>query len=508
MRPILSLAILLLPISLFAQSALEKVRAYRRANEDRIVREEFCNFLRIPNVATDRENIRRNAAFLVQLMKLKGIANAELLESENSEAPPVVFGQVLVPGASKTVIFYAHYDGQPVNPSLWAEGLDPFIPVLVPGRIEGNKPIEYKEGMVLPDDYRIYARGSSDDKAGVVAILSAYEALIKTGQKPGFSIKFFFDGEEEQGSPHLDQILKTNRNKLSSDLWIICDGPVHASGARQVVFGVRGDTHIRLKMIGPKDPLHSGHYGNWVPNPVMELVQLLASMKNNEGMVTIKGFYDDMAPLTALERGAMERIPDMQAELKKRIGFAAEEMKGRNLLEAISLPSLNINGIESSNSGTIQANIIPVSATAVLDLRLVPGIDWKKQQQKVIDHVISQGFFVTEQEPTEEERSKYPKIVVVTRSSGYNAQRTPLDWPVAQQVVKAVQQASPRPVLEVPTMGGSLPLYIIENLLNAKPLIVPIANPDNNQHAENENIRIGHLREGIDIMASLMLMKF
>jgi acetylornithine deacetylase/succinyl-diaminopimelate desuccinylase-like protein len=440
-------------------------------------------------------------------MNSKGIGHVQLLEANDKNIPPVVYGEVNVPGAAKTIIFYAHYDGQPVNPSLWAKGLNPFQPQLLNGRIDENASIQPVAHFPLDNDWRIYARAASDDKGGVMAILTAFNAIRESGIEFPYNIKFFFEGEEEQGSTHLHQVLEKYRSQLQSDCWIICDGPVHQSGYKQIVFGARGDAHLTLKVYGPKNPLHSGHYGNWVPNPVMELAKLLASMKDEKGMVTIKSFYDDVVPLTASERQAMANVPDVEKDLKKKIGFTEEEMSGKGLMESINLPSLNINGIESSNVGTIQANVIPIYATAVIDLRLVLGNDWRKQQQKVIDHIIEQGFYVTENEPTDEERSKYAKIIQVKKGEGYNAERTSMDWPLAKSIVTAVQQTTKDPVLQIPTLGGSLPLEDLVNVLNAKFLIVPIANPDNNQHAENENIRIRNFREGIDMIASIMLMK-
>ena len=283
---------------------------------------------------------------------------------------------------------------------------------------------------------------------------------------------------------------------------------MHQSGRKQIVFGARGDAHLTLKVYGPKNPLHSGHYGNWVPNPVMILSKLLVSMKDDNGRVAIKDFYNDVIPLSATEKQALKNIPAVDEDLKKKIGFAKEEMNGKSLMESINLPSLNINGIESSNVGTIQANVIPISATAVIDLRLVLGNDWKRQQQKVIDHIIKQGFYVTENELTDEERSRHPKIVQVKRGMGDNAERTSMDWPGAKSVVAAVQQTTKDRVLQVPTLGGSLPLEDFVKVLNAKFLIVPIANYDNNQHAENENIKLRNFWEGIDMMAAIMLMKF
>ncbi len=486
---------------------LEKIRSYRESNEEEIYN-NFISFLKIPNVATDTANIDKNADFLLQLMNAKGIGNVQLLKSNTKNVPPVVYGEVNVPGATKTIVFYAHYDGQPVNAALWSNSLNPFQPQLVDGRIDENASIQSKVNFPMDNNWRIYARGASDDKGGVMAILSAFTAIKESGIKFLYNIKFFFEGEEEQGSTHLRQFLEKYKSLLQSDLWIICDGPVHQSGDKQVVFGARGDVHLSLKVHGPKNPLHSGHYGNWVPNPVMVLSKLLASMKDENGMVTVKGFYDDVIPLTSTEKKALVNIPDVDKELKKKIGFAQEEMKGKGLMESINLPSLNINGIESSNAGTIQANVIPVSATAVIDLRLVVGNDWKRQQQKVIDHITSQGFYITENEPTDEERSKYQKIIRVTREIGYNAEKTSMDWSVARSVTAAIQQTTSNPVLQVPTLGGSLPLQDIVETLDTKFLIIPIANYDNNQHASDENIKLENFWEGIDMIASVMMMKF
>ncbi|HMK03459.1 MAG TPA: M20/M25/M40 family metallo-hydrolase, partial [Ferruginibacter sp.] len=403
----------------------------------------------------------------------------------------------------------AHYDGQPVNPAQWAAGLHPFQPKLFSAAID-------KAGTNLPfpadgnynNEWRIYARGSSDDKAGVNAILNAYDAINKSGLKPGCNLKFFFEGEEEAGSVHLNEILEKHRSLLQSDLWIICDGPVHQSGKKQIVFGVRGDAHLDLTIYASQRPLHSGHYGNWAPNPAMMLAKLLASMKDENGRVTIKGFYDDLIPLTASEKKALGEVPSVDEQMKNELGINELEMQGLSLSEAINLPSLNINGMQSGNVGKLASNQIPTYATAVLDLRLVLGNDWKRQQQKVTDHIKAQGYHVTDQEPTVEERKKYSKIIkVIHKTDGYNAHRTSMDLPIIQKVITAVQAVSKEKLVLQPTMGGSLPLFLFEKYLAAKTVTVPIANHDNNQHAENENIRIGNLFEGIETMAALMMIK-
>jgi acetylornithine deacetylase/succinyl-diaminopimelate desuccinylase-like protein len=306
---------LVLQTSMHGQSPeVLAVRNYRASHEKEIFN-EFISFLTIPNVAADSANLRKSAAFIAGMMRQRGIGQVQLLTlPTNPRVPPCVYGEVIVPGATQTLIFYAHYDGQPVNPLQWAKGLSPFEPKLTSDAIDkGGKFID-----ISPDtksfnpEWRIYARGASDDKAGVAAILNAYDAIIKTGRKPTYNLKFFFEGEEEAGSPHLNQFLERYRSLLKSDLWIICDGPVHQSGKKQVVFGVRGDAHLDLTVYASKRPLHSGHYGNWAPNPAMMLVELLASMKDDKGNVTISGFYDDVTPLSEAEQRAIREVPPVK----------------------------------------------------------------------------------------------------------------------------------------------------------------------------------------------------
>ena len=496
MRAFFFLTIMMATLQSFGQSSvLQKVRKWRTDQEPALTK-EFMTFLTIPNVASDSPNIRRNAAFIQQLMQDRKISNVQLLSGAAATTgtptatayPPAVYGEVIVPGATRTIGFYAHYDGQPVNPAQWAPGLSPFTPVMRDGRI--------------------YARGASDDKAGVFAILNAYAALTANGISPTCNLKFLFEGEEEAGSIHLGDIFQAHPNVLKTDCWVICDGPVHQSGRKQIIFGVRGDTHLDLTVFGPKRPLHSGHYGNWANNPALLLAKLLASMKDDSGRVTINGFYDDVQSLSPAEQTALADVPSVDEQMKEELGFATTELKGKNLSEAINLPSLNINGMQSGNVGAQASNQIPTYATAMLDLRLVLGNDWKRQQQKVIDHIRRQGFTVLDHDPTDAERGQYPKIIKVTSGAGsYNAQRTSMDLPVAMQIRTALQTTTADPIVLQPTSGGSLPLYLFEEYLHAHTITVPIANHDNNQHAENENIRLTNLWSGIESMAAIMQIK-
>lgn len=496
--------LVLYAINLSAQNNLQKVTAFRKANEQQIM-DEYLKFVAIPDETTDSVNIPVNAAYIMNMLAKRGI-HAEILKPVTGN--PVVFAEIKFPGATKTINFYAHYDGQPVNPKQWSAGLKPFDPVFITAPIEqGGHIISYQPGMAIDPGWRLSGRASADDKAAVMCIINAYDALVKNNITPSCNIKFFFEGEEEKGSPHLGEIFRKYKDKLSSDLWIICDGPRHASGKKIVVFGVRGDVNMRLTVYGAKRPLHSGNYGNWAPNPGLMLAQLLAGMKDDQGHVTIKGFYDDVVPLSETEKAAIRKMPPVEEGLKKELGIAEPEGGERTLIAGIMQPSLNINGMASGNVGAQAANVIATKAEAVLDLRLVLGNDVDRQIQKVTDHVKSKGYYVTDKEPTDQEREKYGKIIRITHDAGYNAQRTPMDMPVAQSVIKAVQSTVDYPVVLTPSSGGSLPLFVFEKELGAKAITVPLVNYDNNQHAENENVKISFLWEGIETIAAIMQMK-
>ncbi|HEV2859614.1 MAG TPA: M20/M25/M40 family metallo-hydrolase [Pyrinomonadaceae bacterium] len=482
-------------------------RDYRKAHERELLA-EFAELLAIPNVASDRANIRRNADHIVKMMERRGLA-PRLLEAADAATPPAVYGEWKVEGAARTVVLYAHYDGQPTDPKQWAAGLEPWRPTLRTAPLEagGSTVPMPKAGEAINPEWRLYARSSSDDKAGVMAVLAAVDALKAAGRRPTSNLKIFFEGEEEAGSPHLADILARNRELLRADAWVIFDGPVHQSGRKQVVFGVRGVTGVDITVYGARRPLHSGHYGNWAPNPAMTLARLLASMKDERGRVLVRGFYDDAEPLGEAERRALKEAPQVDEELKAALGFARAEGAGKNLLELLSEPSLNVDGIASAEVGAQARNVIPTTATATIDMRLVKGDDHRRQVARLVEHVRAQGFHVTDKEPTDEERRSHPLLARVTPRGGYNAERTPMDWPLSKLITDAVQSVSPDRVVRLPTLGGSLPLYVLRETLGAPSITVPLANYDNNQHAENENIRLQNLWDAVEIVAAIMTMK-
>ena len=481
-----------------------QVRQYRIKNEDRIVR-ELTEFLSIPNVASDTANIQKNASHLVEMLEARGIETHLLPISRRG---PVVFGKLTTPEAKHTVIFYAHYDGQPVDPAAWTDG-KPFEPALRTNSIEaGGKRVAFPERGaggpgVYEDDWRIYARSSSDDKSPIVALLAAIDALRAEKIPLGVNLKVIFEGEEEAGSANLQRTLELHKNLLGGDVLITADGPVHQSGRPLVFFGNRGDIGVDITVYGPVRALHSGHYGNWAPNPAMELSRLLASMKDADGRVLIDGYYDDVAPLSDLEKQALARMPDNDAELEHELGIAKPEGGGKKLAELIQEPSLNIRGLSSAYVGERAQNVVPEKAEASIDARTVKGEDPRHKFEQIADFIRKQGYFVTDREPTMEERRAHALIAKVIDEGGYRASRTPLDLPVSKALVQLVQDATGGNTVVAPTLGGSVPMYIFEDL--GLPWIgVPIVNYDNHQHSSDENLRLGHFWRGIEVYAAIL----
>ncbi|WP_348263151.1 M20/M25/M40 family metallo-hydrolase [Telmatobacter sp. DSM 110680] len=469
-----------------AQTApFQAAHQYTAAHQPELLH-QFSDFLAIPNVAADPANLQRNADFLLEALHSRGV-DAKLLTLAG--APPVVFGQLMTPGAQHTVVFYAHYDGQPVTPSEWT--IPPFQPTV--NTIDGEQ--------------RIFARSAGDDKAAIFAQLTALDALKASGISLHANIRFVWEGEEEAGSPHLEQILQANHELVHGDIWLVCDGPVDQSGKQTVVFGARGDAHLEITLYGPHHGLHSGHYGNWAPNPAMMLAQLLAGMKDENGRVLIPHFYDGIAPLSAAEKSALARAPVNDPMLMDAFWLGHADGNGAHLLELINQPSLNINGLSSAQTGPHAANVIPSTAVGDIDLRLVVGIEWKAQQQRVIDYVQSRGYFVVDHDPSKQEVTSHPRVAkIISDPASYNAVRTPMDLPIAKEVIEAVASARGDVVL-LPTMGGSVPLGAMERAAHTRTITVPIANYDDNQHAANENLRLQNLWNGIETMAALLQMQ-
>jgi len=479
--------------------AARAARTWREAHEVARVR-ELAGLLALPNRASDAPNIERNAAAVAALYEKRG-AKVRLLRVP--DAPPAVFAALDARGATKTVTFYAHYDGQPVDPREWAS--PPFVPTVRRGTLESGAAEMSLDDLAAPLDpeWRLYGRSASDDKAPIVGFAAALDALKAKGLRPSVNLRFFFEGEEEAGSPHLQAILDRYAPELRTDGWILCDGPVHQSRRPQIFFGARGTTGLEMTVYGPNHGLHSGHYGNWAPNPIVRLSHLLDSLRDEEGRILIPGFGDDVRPPTDSEKRAVAAVPRVDEELEKEFGFNRPEGEGASLVELLQRPALNVRGISAGHVGAEAANVIVPEARASIDFRLVPDQTPDGVRRVVESFLEKQGWWIARDAPDPAARAAHPKIVRLVWEGGYPAARTSMDLPFSRSILAAAERALGPDVVEMPTLGGSIPMYLFQNGGRVPVVGVPIANHDNNQHSANENLRIRNLWDGIELYATL-----
>jgi acetylornithine deacetylase/succinyl-diaminopimelate desuccinylase-like protein len=483
------------------QAVRNAVHEYRQQHEVEIVR-GYAELLSLPDVASDTANIHANAERIKTLLEMRGF-QTRLLAVPGS--PPVVYGELSAPGARHTILWYAHYDGQPVDPSQWASG--PWTPTLRDGlTTEPGKTIALDSlHAPLNPEWRLYARAASDDKAPICALLTALDALRANKIAPAVNLKVFFEGEEEAGSPHLEAILRQNADLLKGDVWLLSDGPVHQTRRMQVYFGARGITDLEMTVYGPARALHDGHYGNWAPNPAAQLANLLASMRDANSHILIPGYYDDVRPLSSAERDALAQMPDVDGQLKQELGLAWTESKGQPLAAAIAQPSLNIRGLEAGHVENKAQNAIATEAKASLDFRLVPDQKPEKIRELVEQFIQKQGFTIVHQTPDLETRRTHPEMIKLTwGTGGYPAERIAMDDSAVRPIIASIEQTLGAPLVKMPMLGGSIPMYLFPQLLKTPVVGVPIVNHDNNQHAANENLRLQNLWDGIEIFAGIL----
>ena len=480
------------PASDTARVAAE-TRAWREAHEGAVV-EEFSGLLAIPNLARDRPNIEKNARAVEAILQRRGVAT-RLLTLEG--APPIVVGDLRAAGPARTVAFYAHYDGQPLDPAEWRT--PPWAPVV---RDALGREVDWRKAPHLDPEWRIYARSAGDDKAPIVAMAAALDALRASGRKPAVNLRFVFEGEEEAGSPHLAAYLARYPEVLRPDAWVLCDGPVHQSRRPLLFFGARGVADVELTVYGPVKGLHDGHYGNWAPNPAARLARLLASMRGDDGRISIAGFYADVRPPSAAEKAAIAAVPRVEDELRKEFEIGSTEGGGARLDDLLMLPALNVRGLAAGHVGAQASNTIATEARASLDLRLVPDETPESVAKLVERHLVAQGYTIVHETPDAPAREAHPKLVKVVWGPGYPPARTPLDAPLSREVAGLMTAAGHAPV-RLPTLGGSIPMYLFQGPRGTPVIGLPIANHDDNQHAANENLRLQNLWDGIELYAAL-----
>jgi acetylornithine deacetylase/succinyl-diaminopimelate desuccinylase-like protein len=485
------------------QDATARVRAWRAQHEPQILRELF-DFVAIPNVASDQPNIARNAQALTRMFEKRRF----LPDTIATSGSPVVLAERRVPNVARTLTFYFHYDGQPVEAREWTYG-PPFSPIIVTGPAASapRLTLDRVQGAIDPD-WRVYGRSSSDDKSPIVAFLSALDALDAANIPLTSNLRVIMEGDEEAGSPALEAMVRAHGDRIRGDALLLVDGPRHASDRPTLSFGARGIMTAVITIYGPARDLHSGNYGNWGPNPALALARLLASMKDDNGRILVDGFYDDVTPLTAVEIAAIDEIPDVGHTLMQAFGFSRPENPGERLERRHNLPTLNINALDAGGGvGGQGRTIIPATASAKLDLRLVKAIDPTKQFDRLVAHVRQQGFFIVDKEPDAAARAAHPWMAQVVRTGGYPAGRTSMELPLATAIGNALSTATGGPIVRLPTIGGSAPFYVFTDVLKVPTFGLSIVNFDNNQHGPNENLRIKNLWEGIDSMAALLTMR-
>jgi acetylornithine deacetylase/succinyl-diaminopimelate desuccinylase-like protein len=462
---------------------------------------DFAELLAIPNVTGSLSDLRVNAAEICARFERQG-AEMEVVEIDG--ASPVVIGRLHADNPTATLGVYVHYDGQPVDPSEWAH--HPFTPTLTTAALHHDGEVIDLPGPgdVLDPEWRLYARGASDDKTPLAAIPAALEAIAAAGMSRRVELVFLFEGEEESGSPNLERYMSRLASTLEADAWLLCDGPLNQNRAPQVAFGARGYSGFDLTFYGPERELHSGHYGNWVPNPVLDLARFLASCKDDRGVVTIDGFYDDTLALSEDDRAAIAALPDVSERLRDELGFGAPEVGDATYPERLMLPSFNVRGIRAADVGDAARNVIPAEATASVDIRLTAGDDPVTMVDRVQAHLESAGYLVLDRAPTPEERRSHRRLARLTRATAYRAARIPMGSALAVALLDVCRRASGEDVVALPTFGGSVPLYLFEDILRAPVAILPIANHDNNQHAADENVRVANLWYGIHLWATLL----
>ena len=443
---------------------LTAVLAHIEANQQTYL-DRLIAYLSQPSISAHGIGIQETADFLKSWLLDLGF-EADL---KSTAGWPMVLGRRIEDANLPTVLLYGHYDVQPADPlELWES--PPFEPTIRNGRL--------------------YARGVGDNKGQHTAHLFAIESLLASQGKLPCNIIFLLEGEEEVGSPHIADFIKTHKEELKADLVVISDGPVDPSGRSSIEFGVRGVVSFELRAKGANRDLHSGNWGGVAPNPLWTLVHLLATMKNDKGLITIDGLYDHVEQPTALEKKALAKLPiDIQAikaDLELEFLDAPQE---RPFFERLSLwPTLTINGLHGGYGGPASKTVLPNTAVAKCDIRLVEAQTASEIFDKVEAHV----------------KKHAPKVELV-RQGGMDPSKTPLDSHFTKPIHEAITAVQGEDPLYRPAMGGSLPNYVFTKILGLHTFVVPYANADEDNHAPNENMEVWRIFNGIKTSAAILI---
>ena len=462
---------------------------------------KLVELLSISNDAHYDDQVEQNVLWCEETFPKYGFTIKRL---DTGGPPLLIANRECINSKAKTVLVYLQMDGQPVDSSFWYQE-SPYKAVLKELSADGGFEIIPWEKLdeQWNNEYRVFARSSSDAKGPVSMFLAALDALKELNKIPNFHLKVILDFEEELGSPHLPSAVEKYREELSADMLIIFDGPQHISNRPTLSFGARGITTITLTVFGPTFPQHSGHYGNYVPNPAVRLSQLIASMKDEGGRVTIPGFYKGIF-LDGEIKKILQAVPDDEQYLNTKLGIAASDSIAGTLQETLQFPSLNVRGLHSGWVGDEKRTIIPSNAVAEIDIRTVKESAPERLLGLVKDHILSKGYRILDHKPTQREQLKYDRLCMWEAKTSYQAFRTALDSELGLWLDNAITKAFGKPPIKIRTMGGSIPISPFVTTLKIPAVVVPTVNQDNNQHSPNENIRLGNYVDGIMTMIAIL----
>src|SRR6187397_2720163 len=447
----------------------DKVIDFINVNRERYL-EELKALLAIPSISAlpqHAADVKRCAEWCADEMRRIGLQNVKLIDTPGN---PVVYGDWLGAEGAPTILFYGHYDVQPVDPlDLWES--PPFEATIRDGEI--------------------YARGAADDKGQIFMHFKAIEAHLKQNGRLPVNIRLILEGEEEVGSANLDDFIKAHKDELSADVVVISDSPMFDRGIPSICYGLRGLVYFQIDLRGTKSDLHSGSFGGAVANPAMVLAQILAQMKDKGGRVKIPGFYDDVRPLRDEERAEFKKLPFNETRYRKELG--APKLFGESgyttLERTWGRPTFEVNGLLSGFTGDGARTVIPATAMAKVSMRLVPdqlpdkvAEQFEAYLKKVAPRTVS---------------------VTLTRMHGGRPWMTGFDNPFVQAAGRAIEQGFGKaPVFN--REGGSIPVVsTFEEALGVPSVLFGVGLPDENAHAPNEKLDLANFHDGIIASAYL-----
>jgi acetylornithine deacetylase/succinyl-diaminopimelate desuccinylase-like protein len=468
---------------------------------------EYLELLSLPNDSIRPADIQVNAVWLEKAFQQRGFKTQQL---ENKGRPLVVAEYSMFNPALKTVLFYIHFDGQPVIAAQWSQA-DAWQPVVKRRNSDGKWAEVPTSELMRPDfdpELRVFARSASDDKGPIMMFLADFDLLRSKNLQPAMNVKVILDSEEEVASPGISAVVPLNRTLLKADALVILDAAAHPSGRPTAVFGNRGLTPITLIVYGARSPLHSGHYGNYAPNPAQRLANLLASMKGDDGRVKVAGFYAKNH-LTAADLKVLSESGDDEVALKRRLGIKEADRVGRSYQEALQYPSFNVRGLAAAGVGDKVAGVIPHQAVAEIDMRTTVEANSAYLVRLVRAHVEKQGYHLVDHEPTDEERATFSKLAQIKLGLVAEAERQPIESPIGRWVTAGLASAYDEPgktlqPVRLRMMGATVPTHEIVRPLHVPFVLVPVVNADNNQHAFDENLRMGNFLTGMRSMLGLL----